>query len=169
MIEFVIKKYQQLLNQLRAVCQKNLILTSNIAETLNLKRGQITITCAKYSKIWCIREDMIMITNTIGFSRRLDNVFLKKIWLVHSKPSKPCKVKRIIPKETEKHLSKREKRIELILAHRWLTVALVKIKMLHKKGKHLRQREDLLEEVWVHHHQLTAEIPKVDGQKVNYL
>jgi hypothetical protein len=54
----------------------------------------------------------------IGFSRKLDNEFQKKTWQAPNKLLKLCKVKRIISQEMEKHLSKREKKIELIWEHK---------------------------------------------------
>jgi len=86
-----------------------------------------------------------MTINMIGFSRKLDNEFQKKTWQAPNKLLKLCKVKRIISQEMEKHLSKREKKIELIWEHKWLMVdhlgKLVATPL--QKGKHLQLKEEL--------------------------
>lgn len=113
-----------------------------------------------------------MIINTIGFLKRLDNVFLKKILLELSRLSRLCKEKKIILKEMEKHLSRKEKRTELILEHK-LLMAVVLDKLLLEKLTLLQdkvqlQRKDLQEVVQDKINQLMEEIHKEDGQRVNF-
>jgi len=114
-----------------------------------------------------------MIINMIGSLKRLDNVFLKKIWLVPNKRWKQCREKMIIQKEMEKHLLKRGRRIEQILVLRSSmedhSDKILLDMQQHRRGKHQLQKEDLQEVVLDKHHQLTEEIHKEVGQKVNYL
>ena len=68
----------------------------------------------------------------------------------------------------ERHLLRKEKKIEQILEHK-LSMVQRWVKTLEQKGKHQQLKEDLLVEDLVHHHHLTEEIHKEVGLKVNYL